>query len=85
MPRTAEDERTDLRYIRTPELWPNWPFLPLKRGSNQTREIAYLLAEPRDKGYHLYDGNMLAAKQSDPILKTYDSPEALVVDGWVVD
>jgi len=80
-PETEHDPRDtmdDLGMMRRADLWPRWPFLPVKRS-------------PWDTGALLEDGesNIAAPIVYDPIVGTvlhrYESLEALVAARWSID
>lgn len=74
----------DLEFLQNPLLWPAWPLLPLKRFRGKEREFGYVVAQ---KGHltEIRAGNIFAAKETDPVRWTYDTPEAMLADGWQVD
>jgi hypothetical protein len=84
-------ERDDKAMIEHPELWPTWPLLPMKNRR--------LMREQRDDpngglGYInaafptlLWLGCVwirLASKETIPTMQ-YESIDAMLADGWVVD
>lgn len=75
----------DAKFMANPFLWPNL-LLPLKRypTNNQTggyrMETAYMVGD----GPRIYYGSMFAPKTTDR-RQDYDSFDAIVADGWVVD
>lgn len=90
----AENNRDDKTYIKAFASWWTWPFCPVKRGNNSLKDknLGFLLAtEEHSKGkmviYHLY---MFLAPFSKEQLEAadktqYDSIDAMLADGWVVD
>lgn len=93
---TIERRRYDGEFIRKPGEWPVWPYLPVKRKNNSLKDknlgILYATEELVKKGkptvYHLYLFDLPRDKKlSDPsIPKTeYESVEAMLDDGWMVD
>lgn len=79
-----EERNTDLRYIGNSDLWPHWPFLPMKRFRGQDREFGYLRAVSGER-LKIRRGNMYMAKEDDPVGWEYATAEAMLDDGWVVD
>lgn len=89
--RKAERRAEDVRMIRTPNNWPRWPLLPVKRASKQPGAMPECAILTEDAvGFRLYDANMfeIAAhnkKLTDAPFKPYPTAEAVVDDGWTVD
>jgi hypothetical protein len=92
----AERRRADAEFVRSAMMWPVWPYLPVKRKDNSLKDknlgILYATEELVKKGkptvYHLYLFDLPRDKKlSDPsIPKTeYESVEAMLDDGWMVD
>lgn len=86
--------RDDRAFIEDPDNWPQWPLLPMKRiDSNQRLECAFIVSG--DSGVKLYRGNIfaiyerpgntLAEKLTDVPIYKYESVDALLADGWVID
>lgn len=78
-------ERDDAEMMKRPNLWPAWPILPLKRkkgpGESEEGFIADSLQPNR-----VYLANMFMIGVINPLpFQDYDSPEAIVADGWKVD
>lgn len=77
----------DALMLTTPNEWPRWPYLPLKKSIS---EVGFCYGDPPEDGrIVVYLGNMM-----DPMLgsaggtrksKTYASANACVDDGWKVD
>ena len=71
-----------------PELWPNWPFLPLKRYDKSKPglwpEAGFVIAEYPNIVIQV---NMFADLET--IIKSerkeYENVEAVIADGWMVD
>jgi hypothetical protein len=82
----------DVEFMKNPELWPIWPRLPLKkRRGNLGFELAIMI-EGTVSGRGIgtvkpivYFATMYEVLDSDTPRKQYDSFEAIVEDGWVVD
>ena len=79
-------ERKDLEYLKDPNLWPAWPVLPLKRKklSGGWPEFGYVIAVEGQLTW-IRSGNIFAMDPTDPVTYTYETPEALLADGWVVN
>lgn len=84
--RSAPD---DLSFMQTSDNWPRYPILPIKRKNNDIGfwDCAILFADGRPIVYHC---NMFQLADKTLTLEsckknTYDSFEALVADGWIVD
>lgn len=79
-------EADDVLMMTTPDQWPQWPFLPLKRRGETKAGLLY--GDPRDDGRIIvYIVNMfspmLDLKAADQI--EYVDAQAAVDDGWRVD
>jgi hypothetical protein len=76
----------DLKMMRTPEDWPVWPRLPLKRrqGGGQPPELGFLVAIAEWRTRVFFD-DMFAPITDDTRCKDYPDLEAIVADGWIVD
>lgn len=70
------DTRDDLGMMKRPDLWPLWPHLPVKKGPWVTGVIT---EGENGEGWPYvfgHDGSDIAG---------YETLEALLADGWVVD
>lgn len=82
--------RDSLEMMRRPWIWPNWPFLPVKRNNNGTIEVGFLYNDdvkpPSEPQSIRWNSGLMFFATSDSLQK---APEAdvrqLVNDGWVVD
>lgn len=74
-------EMSDLKYISNPMLWVQM-VCPLKRKRQDGfgQEFAYMVGD----GPNIYHGNMWGPKPTDR-KETYESYNAIVAAGWVVD
>ena len=76
-------KKKDIKMMNTPDDWPAWPFLPLKRyiESHKSPECAILLA---GHGPKVVKCNMWSY---DPKAETieYTSFQELVDAGWIID
>lgn len=74
----------DSEMIGDPSRWSQWPFLPLKRGDPAGHEELGVLMAGTSK---VLLGNVFSPVKE--LLKSpaivYDSPQAIVDDGWTVD
>jgi hypothetical protein len=86
------DDMPDLEFIKMPPLWPNWPWLPIKRyrmgqatggpecaalcSTNLENNVLYLVHA------NMWDKSGLAAAWDSRETVT---PQQIVDDGWVVD
>ncbi len=84
---------SDVEFMRNDKRWPYWPILPLKRpDKNGLPECGFITAH-RGRPTTIIIANMyddLGAKTIGELyekykLIEYDSFEAIVEDGWVVD
>lgn len=86
-PMTAED---DVRMMQNREQWPNPLLLPIKRYVGSLPECAVLAAYPGREtevfliGMFSIQGRVIDALDKTKTIK-YDSYEAIVKDGWMVD
>lgn len=94
VPVNAERLPDDLTFLKDPDSWPNWPFLPIKRRDNSLvrKNLGVLVAsEEYAKGHiivnHVYLFSLPKTTEDwNACPKTeYDSLEALLRDGWIVD
>ena len=73
---------TNLDMMKNPDRWPCWPYLPLIKKAG---DLGVLLDS--DKGKIVVLANLFMLPKSfdqAPHLK-YDSCEAIIADGWIVD
>lgn len=86
---TREEE--DIKFISNPSQWPMFPLLPVKnikeKESGGFSKIGFIVASDKT---HVIEGNVMAMPQSRAEFNLlpkhrYDSVEALVEAGWVVD
>ena len=85
----------DLEMLQTPDLWPNWPALPMRRYKpDQTvgfPEVGVVLdmegLQNMVVKINLFYLNALngAERIRDAEKYRYESLEALLADGWIVD
>jgi hypothetical protein len=86
----------DLHFLRTPALWPTWPFLPLMRrrpGRDEEYGVVYDFKGTSGRtGFSstVYFSNVfLMPHNEDEIIalphETFDSAEEIVAAGWHVD
>lgn len=82
----------ELKMMQSPDDWPMWPWLPVKQLSTNPGEWPKLFGclfddSRRSLSPVVYDVNAHTIKDKDEvrILKSYESFEAMVDDGWVVD
>lgn len=88
----SNERNDDVEIIRNPQLWPMWPYLPLKRptiaGFPECR-LAVATAEPMTV-VRIYKANLFNLPPTkeefeNTFDKEYESPEEVVWDGWQVD
>lgn len=87
----------DAAFIRNPDDWPVWPYLPVKKSGrvelgidNKTIGILCCTDELVNKGqptvYHVYLFDLPKKGALKDAPKTdYPTVEAMLADGWVVD
>lgn len=86
MPRQLpqDSESFHVEFIRNVGNWPHWPRLPMKRRDRgQQPDLGVLI--PFERGWVLFYANLYQKIEESTPSKVYDSPEAVVMDGWVVD
>lgn len=82
--RQIAEDRDSLALMKAENLWPSWPFLPVRNRSIQDRgmpKCAYLFA---GAGTVLHHSNMFDASKADP-KEAFESFEAMLAAGWEVD
>ena len=69
--------------MTTPDAWPMWPWLPVKRRNHQGFPDTAIIAEDNRELFTIrkWDG----LRPSNEVLMTYPTAEDAVRDGWVVD
>lgn len=85
----------DKAMILDPNKWPSWPFLPLKKGSYpslENKRLGVLYHSPvwSDGKVHVVHIYMFAPPKTAAELHAspatvYDSVDAMLADGWIVD
>lgn len=84
-------ERDHRAMILAPELWVNWPMLPLKRGDVfNGGDCGIILDEPRDEGFTVYIANLFNVPKDKAGWKqcksfTYETVDELLDANWIVD
>ncbi len=86
-----QDPPSDREFILNPDLWPAWPYLPLKRypKGRSGPEVCLLVATERPYEA-LYAHNLFHLPPTrDEFLAgkkyVYETVDALLADGWIVD
>jgi hypothetical protein len=85
---TDPEPEHDLKMMATPDAWPAWPLLPLKRYAGGDLDCAFILEQPRHDAKVLYLGTMFEVNEvrSDPSRqKRYETFADIYADGWRVD
>jgi hypothetical protein len=81
-------EESEAKMIKTPNDWPRWPVLPLKRNREKAEFETAVLFEDK---YHaagtprVYLSNMYAKVEESTKYIDYASVDALLNDGWRID
>ena len=73
-------DRNHLEMMRSPDLWPRWPYLPIKRSRGHDVECKVLVATNPPT---IIDTNLWMITGQEE--RTVVDPEQLVADGWEVD
>ena len=88
----STDRERNLNMMKSPDDWPVWPYLPLKRKvEGRPPLISFLYYDDEDGPYPiLYGCSIYAVQDNDPPLHLcprtgYDSFEAILDEGWEVD
>lgn len=88
------EQQEEIKMMTTPWEWPAWPFLPVKkRIPGEWPDCALMVdlgtAEFHDVQPVIYEGNIFNFSNEpfdkDKVKARYESIDALVEDGWVVD
>ena len=79
-----------LEKMRTPSSWPQWPFLPLKRTSQQKLQLGYLVEigmarNGAEANLRFVEGTFFFATPEQIAKAPIADIRQLVNDGWVVD
>jgi hypothetical protein len=82
--------RVDKKFILNPSKWPNWPILPMKKSDGHGDNSYALLVEigAGDTWQRtLYLNAVLFAVKglNEYEKKVYDSIDAMLNDGWIID
>lgn len=86
----------DREMILSPDKWPAWPALPIKRYSGSRMPECCVIFAPREDAIgtpiKVYNANLYeladlarSNRWPPPVLKEYPNVGALLADGWVVD
>lgn len=90
---TTEDRQREITMMKTPDHWPRWPILPVKRSGHILEPFGCgIMVASADCALHIYDIDMFLL-QSGPLgpqldaveHKEYQDYDAILDDGWVVD
>jgi len=87
--REVMEGRDHLEMLKRPDLWGYWPVLPMKKPAILERNfmdvngMGYVL-DAEGCQNKVFIGNIFLASKSDRFIQ-YDSLEAMLIDGWVVD
>ena len=76
---------TDLEMMSSPNDWPRWPQLPLKRWRDGEMDCGVIVEWASGVRPIIYLKNLFQNFAADTPTVEYPSLEALVADGWVVD
>jgi len=83
--KTKVDQR-DMDMIHSPNLWPCWPFLPVKRYVDRKCIVGIVTHDDVRTVHDLNLARGWTSEEFDVALATpYASVEAMLEDGWMVD
>lgn len=83
---SPEETTKHVNMINTPDNWPCWPALPLKRyPEGGFMEAAVILEQPMNLPIRVYLTNMFMGVTKETPYREYPTAQAVVADGWVVD
>ena len=84
--RQVEDRPKHAAMMAAPDRWPVWPFLPMKRYSQRggNMQTGYLIASAEDR-FTIFLGLIAMARPETDSRMPYDSYDAMLADGWMVD
>lgn len=77
--------QSDLEFMRTPDAWPNWPVLPVKRYVDHKLETGVLLENSANVYYFGAGFNMWNLPKDLSVFDRIDNLQTLVDQGWIVD
>lgn len=87
--RKIADERNDVEMMKSPSLWPAWPFLPVKREGKEVGdwpECAVLFDGAKEQcEFTVFHANMYSGIDADTKTTKYASWEDVAAAGWIVD
>ena len=75
----------DLTFMKSPDLWPQWPQLPVKRARDGKGEFGVLVEVMNGVEPTVYLKNLFMRFTDDTPTLRYGSIEELLADGWKVD
>lgn len=88
-PSVPSPEQRSLEFLRTPDEWPNWPLCPVKKRmvTNVANDVGLVIEGPSGTEPVVFLCNLWRVKEDfDTATQLkYESLEALVADGWMVD
>ncbi len=80
---------TDKEMIDNPDLWPNWPFLPVKRRDNslENKNLGVLIDENDSHRtvYHVYMFDLPKNGLKDKPKTLYPNTDTMIAEGWRID
>jgi hypothetical protein len=80
--------KTDKQMIQNPDLWPRWPWLPVKKSAQTLLTGLLCCSEEHLEGkmiiYHAYLYKMPETMEGVPTTE-YPNVDAMLADGWVID
>lgn len=85
MEQTKEERERDLRFMRSPNQWPHWPRLPLKRVDKDRLVRHGVAIEGADGTIIVFGDKNLFAPFSPGETGLMLTPEAAYEAGWRVD
>lgn len=88
--RIQQRRKEDIEFINDPYGWPVYPFLPMKRTGPDHSNVSGVIINPErtvvyEKNMFSFESGELLPQLKDAKKHQYESVEALVADGWMVD
>jgi len=80
-----EDLARELDMMTSPQKWPQWPQLPVKRHRDGQSDFGVMVEDVGGVVPDVYRKNLFQKFTQDTPKTSYESMDALLADGWRVD